>query len=81
MSEQEYWKRFDVCVVRVEKNPDSVAKARENIKAARLSDRVTMIEEDILRRMVKSLSKSWFNNTAAPNRDDGIAQFRADDTG
>ena len=40
-------KRFNVRVVGVEKNPDSVAKARENIKAAGLSDRVTIIEEDI----------------------------------
>jgi cyclopropane fatty-acyl-phospholipid synthase-like methyltransferase len=40
-------KRFNVCVVGVEKNPDSVAKARENIKAAGLSDRVTIIEGDI----------------------------------
>ena len=40
-------KRFNVCVVGVEKNPDSVAKARENIKAAGLLDRVTIIEEDI----------------------------------
>ncbi len=39
--------RFNVCVVGVEKNPDSVAKARENIKAAGLEDRVTMIEGDI----------------------------------
>ncbi|MGB3535218.1 MAG: class I SAM-dependent methyltransferase [Microcoleaceae cyanobacterium] len=40
-------KRFNVCVVGVEKNPDSVAKARENIKAAGLEDRVRMIEGDI----------------------------------
>ncbi len=40
-------KRFNVRVVGVEKNPDSVAKARENIKAAGLSDRVTIIEGDI----------------------------------
>ena len=40
-------KRFNVRVVGVEKNPDSVATAREKIKAAGLSDRVTIIEEDI----------------------------------
>ena len=40
-------KRFDVCVVGIEKNPDSVAKARKNIKAAGLSDRVIIIEGDI----------------------------------
>ncbi len=40
-------KRFNVRVVGVEKNLDSVAKARENIKAAGLSDRVTIIEGDI----------------------------------
>lgn len=40
-------KRFNVRVVGIEKNPDSVAKARENIKAAGLSDRVTIIEGDI----------------------------------
>ena len=40
-------KRFNVRVVGVEKNPDSVAKARENIKNAGLSDRVTIIEGDI----------------------------------
>ncbi|WP_036486634.1 cyclopropane-fatty-acyl-phospholipid synthase family protein [Myxosarcina sp. GI1] len=40
-------KRFNVRVVGIEKNPDSVAKAKENIKAAGLSDRVTIIEEDI----------------------------------
>ena len=39
--------RFNVRVVGVEKNPDSVAKARENIKAAGLEDRVTIIEGDI----------------------------------
>ncbi len=42
-------KRFNVSVVGVEKNPDSVAKARENIKAAGLSDRVTIIEGDIFK--------------------------------
>lgn len=40
-------KRFDVKVVGIEKNPDSVAKARDNIKAAGLSDRITIIEGDI----------------------------------
>ncbi|MFB2770882.1 cyclopropane-fatty-acyl-phospholipid synthase family protein [Pelatocladus sp. BLCC-F211] len=40
-------KRFNVCVVGIEKNPDSVAKARENIKSAGLSERVTIIEGDI----------------------------------
>ncbi|MDJ0649755.1 MAG: class I SAM-dependent methyltransferase [Xenococcaceae cyanobacterium MO_188.B19] len=40
-------KKFNVRVVGVEKNPDSVAKAREKIKAAGLSDRVTIIEGDI----------------------------------
>ncbi len=33
--------------VLIEKNPDSVAKARENIKAAGLSNIVTIIEGDI----------------------------------
>ncbi|MGK7949148.1 MAG: cyclopropane-fatty-acyl-phospholipid synthase family protein [Xenococcaceae cyanobacterium] len=42
-------KRFNVRVVGVEKNPDSVAKAREKIKALGLCDRITIIEEDILR--------------------------------
>lgn len=40
-------KRFNVQVVGIEKNPDSVAKARENIKAAGLLGRVTIIEGDI----------------------------------
>lgn len=40
-------KRFNVRVVGVEKNSDSVAKARENIKAAGLENRVTIIEGDI----------------------------------
>ena len=40
-------KRFNVRVVGVEKNPDSVAKARKNIQAAGLSDRITIIEGDI----------------------------------
>ncbi|VEP14120.1 Methyltransferase type 11 [Hyella patelloides LEGE 07179] len=39
--------RFNVRVVGVEKNPDSLAKARENIKAAGLSDKITIIEGDI----------------------------------
>ncbi|MEY2831280.1 MAG: hypothetical protein RLZZ574_538, partial [Cyanobacteriota bacterium] len=40
-------KRFNVRVVGIEKNLNSVAKARENIKAAGLSDRVTILEGDI----------------------------------
>ena len=40
-------RRFNVRVVGVEKNPDSVAKARENIKAAGLSERITILEGDI----------------------------------
>jgi cyclopropane fatty-acyl-phospholipid synthase-like methyltransferase len=40
-------KRFDVCVVGIEKNPESVAKARENIKNAGLENRVKIIEGDI----------------------------------
>ena len=40
-------KRFNVRVVGVEKNPDSVARARENIKAAGLENRVTIIQGDI----------------------------------
>ena len=39
--------RFNVRVVGVEKNPDSVAKAKENIKAAGLEDRVTIVQGDI----------------------------------
>ncbi len=39
--------RFNVRVVGVEKKSDSVAKAKENIKAAGLSERVTIIEGDI----------------------------------
>ena len=42
-------KKFNVRVVGIEKNPDSVAKARENIKAAGLSDRVTILEGDIFK--------------------------------
>ncbi|MBF2015075.1 MAG: class I SAM-dependent methyltransferase [Rivularia sp. T60_A2020_040] len=40
-------KKFNVRVVGIENNPDSVVKARENIKTAGLSDRVTIIEGDI----------------------------------
>ena len=40
-------KRFDVRVVGIERNPDSVAKARKNIQAAGLTDRITIIEGDI----------------------------------
>ena len=40
-------KRFNVCVVGVEKNPDSVAKARENVQAAGLSEQVKIIQGDI----------------------------------
>jgi len=40
-------KRFDVRVVGVEKNPESVAKARENIKNAGLEHKITIIEDDI----------------------------------
>jgi cyclopropane fatty-acyl-phospholipid synthase-like methyltransferase len=40
-------RRFNVRVVGIEKNPDSVAKARENIKAAGLSDKITIIAGDI----------------------------------
>ncbi|WP_107669229.1 cyclopropane-fatty-acyl-phospholipid synthase family protein [Cyanothece sp. BG0011] len=40
-------KKYKVRVVGMEKNPDSVAKARENIKAAGLSDQITIIEGDI----------------------------------
>jgi cyclopropane fatty-acyl-phospholipid synthase-like methyltransferase len=39
--------RFDVRVVGVEKNPDSVARARENIRAAGLEGQVEIIEGDI----------------------------------
>ena len=39
-------KRFNIRVVGIEKNPDSVAKARENIKAAGLSDIVTIFRTD-----------------------------------
>lgn len=39
--------RFGVKVVGVEKNPASVARARTNIQAAGLTDRITIIEGDI----------------------------------
>lgn len=39
--------RFGVKVVGVEKNPDSVARARANIAAAGLTDRVEIVEADI----------------------------------
>lgn len=39
--------RFGVKVVGVEKNPASVARARANIQAAGLTDRITIIEGDI----------------------------------
>lgn len=40
-------KRFGVRVVGIEKNPDSVAQARENIRAAGLEGQVEVIEGDI----------------------------------
>jgi cyclopropane fatty-acyl-phospholipid synthase-like methyltransferase len=40
-------KRFSVNVVGVEQDPDSVAKARANIEAAGLSDRISIVEGDI----------------------------------
>jgi cyclopropane fatty-acyl-phospholipid synthase-like methyltransferase len=39
--------RYQVRVVGIEKNPDSVARARANIAAAGLSDRIEIIEWDI----------------------------------
>ena len=39
--------RFDVRVVGVEKNPNSVIKARENIQKAGLADKIQIIEGDI----------------------------------
>lgn len=42
-------RRFNVRVVGIEKNPDSIAKARENIKAAGLSDKITIIEGDVFK--------------------------------
>lgn len=41
-------KRYGVRVVGVEKNPESVARARTNIRAAGLEDQVQVIEGDIL---------------------------------
>jgi cyclopropane fatty-acyl-phospholipid synthase-like methyltransferase len=40
-------KRFNVSIVGVEQDPDSVAKARANIEAAGLSDQITIVEGDI----------------------------------
>jgi cyclopropane fatty-acyl-phospholipid synthase-like methyltransferase len=40
-------KRFNVSVVGVEQDPDSVAKARANIEAAGLSNRISIVEGDI----------------------------------
>jgi cyclopropane fatty-acyl-phospholipid synthase-like methyltransferase len=40
-------KRFNVNIVGVEQDPDSVAKARSNIEAAGLSDRISIVEGDI----------------------------------
>ncbi|HEY9736110.1 MAG TPA: class I SAM-dependent methyltransferase [Trichocoleus sp.] len=40
-------KRYNVRVVGVEKNPDSVARAQANIRAAGLEDQVTVVEGDI----------------------------------
>jgi predicted O-methyltransferase YrrM len=39
--------RYNVRVVGIEKNPDSVARARANVTAAGLSDRIEIIEGDI----------------------------------
>lgn len=39
--------RYKVCVTGIEKNPDSVARARANVAAAGLSDRITILEGDI----------------------------------
>ncbi|MBH8555227.1 class I SAM-dependent methyltransferase [Nostocaceae cyanobacterium CENA357] len=39
--------RYDVKVVGIEKNPDSVARARENIRAAGLENQIEIIEGDI----------------------------------
>ena len=39
--------RYNLRVVGIEKNPDSVARARANIAAAGLSDRIQIIEDDI----------------------------------
>jgi cyclopropane fatty-acyl-phospholipid synthase-like methyltransferase len=40
-------KRFNVSVVGVEQDPDSVTKARANIEAAGLSNRISIVEGDI----------------------------------
>lgn len=40
--------RYQVHVLGIEKNPDSVAQARKNIRAAGVEDKVTIIEGDIL---------------------------------
>jgi len=40
-------KRYGVCVVGIEKNPDSVARAVSNVAANGLSDRIQIIEGDI----------------------------------
>jgi predicted O-methyltransferase YrrM len=40
-------KRYDLYVVAIEKNPDSVARARTNVAAAGLTDRIEIIEGDI----------------------------------
>jgi tRNA1(Val) A37 N6-methylase TrmN6 len=40
-------KRFNVSVVGVEQDPDSVTKARTNIEAAGLCDRVSTVEGNI----------------------------------
>lgn len=40
-------RRYGVRVVGIEKNPDSVARARANVAAAGLSDRVEIVEGDI----------------------------------
>lgn len=42
-------KRFGVRVVGVEKNPQSVARARANVQAAGLADKIEIIEGDIFR--------------------------------
>ncbi|NJP18278.1 MAG: class I SAM-dependent methyltransferase [Hydrococcus sp. CRU_1_1] len=42
-------KRFDVRVVGIEKNPESVAIATENIRAAGLEGQVKIVEGDIFR--------------------------------
>jgi predicted RNA methylase len=42
-------KRFDIRVVSIEKNPESVAIATENIRAAGLEGQVEIVEGDIFR--------------------------------